>query len=89
MAWSANGDELFYADMQDTLFSVSVSTQPEVRLGKPQRLFNLRDKRLKRFAVTADGQRFVMAQALGDEAVSPALYVLQGWPALLKQAQQK
>jgi serine/threonine-protein kinase len=89
MAWSANGDELFYTDMQDTLFSVSVSTQPEVRLGKPQRLFSLREKRLKRFAVTADGQRFLMAQALGDESVSPALYVLQGWPALLKQAQQK
>jgi serine/threonine-protein kinase len=89
MSWSANGDELFYADTEDTLFSVSVSTQPEVRLGKPQRLFSLREKRLKRFAVTADGQRFVTVHALGDEAVSPALYVLQGWSALLKQAQQK
>lgn len=89
MCWSANGDELFYADLEDTLFSVSVSTQPEVRLGKPQRLFSLREKRLKLFAVTADGQRFVTAQALGDEAASPALYLLQGWPALLKQAQQK
>ncbi|HSE36104.1 MAG TPA: protein kinase, partial [Blastocatellia bacterium] len=89
MSWSANGDELFYADTEDTLFSVSVSTQPEIRLGKPQRLFSLREKRLKRFAVTADGQRFVTVHALGDEAVSPALYLLQGWPALLKQAQQK
>ena len=89
VSWSANGDELFYADLEDNLFSVSVSTQPAVLLGKPQRLFSLREKRLKRFAVTADGQRFLMAQALGDEAASRALYLLQGWPGLLKQAQQK
>jgi eukaryotic-like serine/threonine-protein kinase len=89
ICWSAKGDESFYSDLDETLFSVSVNTQPTVLLGKPQRLFSLREKRLKRFAVTADGQRFVTAQALDDEAVSPALYVLQGWPALLKQAQQK
>ena len=91
MAWSSSGNELFYVDAQGTLFSVPVSTQPAVLLGKPQRLFSLREKGLRALdlAVTSDGQRFVMVQGLGDEASSEALYLLQGWPTLLKQAQTK
>src|SRR3989442_46063 len=61
MAWSSSGNELFYVDAQGTLFSVPVSTQPAVLLGKPQRLFSLREKGLQGLgpAVTSDGQRFV------------------------------
>jgi eukaryotic-like serine/threonine-protein kinase len=91
MAWSSSGNELFYVDAQRTLFSVPVSTQPALLLGKPQRLFSLQEKGLQALglAVTSDGQRFVMVQGLGDEASSEALYLLQGWPTLLKQAQTK
>jgi dipeptidyl aminopeptidase/acylaminoacyl peptidase len=87
MVWSPRGNELFYVDLHRTLFSVPVATQPAVQLGKPQRLFSLREKGLQEydFAVASDGQRFVMVQGPGDEA----LYLLQGWPALLKQAQTK
>jgi Tol biopolymer transport system component len=91
MVWSPRGNELFYVDVRRTLFSVPVATQPAVLLEKPQRLFSLREKGLQEydFAVAPDGQRFVMVQGLGDEAGSRALYLLQGWPTLLKQAQTK
>ena len=73
------------------LFSVPLATQPAVQLGKPQRLFSLREKGLQEFdfAVAPDGQRFVMVQGIGDEAGSRAMYLLQGWPTLLKQAHTK
>jgi serine/threonine protein kinase len=91
MVWSPRGNELFYVDAHRTLFSVPVATQPAVQLGKPQRLFSLREKTLQEFdfAVAPDGQRFVMVQGLGDEAGSRALYLLQGWATLLKQAHTK
>ena len=69
--WSPDGDELFYRN-GDKMFSVDIDTVPELRVGRPELLFE------KRFAVThrwdmarnydvsRDGQRFLMVQNVND-----------------------
>ena len=91
MMWNPQGGELFYVDGKTNLFSVGVATQPEVRLGKPQLLFSTREKHLQDygFAVDSDGKRFVMVQSADDAANAGGLYLLQDWPALLRQTLKK
>jgi hypothetical protein len=62
-----------------------------VRLGKPQLLFSTREKHLQDygFDVASDGKRFVMVQSADDVANAGGLYLLQDWPALLRQTLKK
>ncbi len=64
--WNPTGGELFYRN-GDAVMAVTVSTNGELVLGKPRRLFDRRF--LDGFDVTPDGQRFVMV--IPDESAAP------------------
>jgi eukaryotic-like serine/threonine-protein kinase len=87
--WRADGRELFYVTPARQLMSVTVSAAPQLTLGIPKGLFELPISTpleapfTTRYAVTADGQRFVVHATLGG-AVAPATVVLN-WTTLLKR----
>jgi serine/threonine-protein kinase len=82
--WARGGTELLYRN-GDKMMSVSVSTEPELRAGKPSVLFEWRHPpRLfeglyrRYYDVTPDGQRFLMIEGEEGEA-SKQLHVVLNW----------
>jgi serine/threonine-protein kinase len=85
--WRADGREVFYLEGQDTFMATPVGLTPSVRVGTARRLFdrtptgiampfNLAD----RYAVSSDGQRFVIAKLVSGEAqVAPPITVVLNW----------
>ena len=75
--WNPNGRELFYRN-GDAIMAVTVSTNGELTLGKPTRLFEQRF--LGGFDVTPDGQRFVMVIPKESETPRPTqLNLILNW----------
>ncbi len=82
--WSADGTELFYRQPDGWIMSVVVETEPVFVAKDPQRLFEGRFT--GSFDVTADGQRFVMAQSVEDlGALVTELRVVLNWFEELKR----
>jgi hypothetical protein len=72
------------------MMAVSVSTDPELTLGKPELLFEgsyhgkpFMDGNLANYDVTADGQRFVMVEDVGGARGS--IHVVLNWFEELKR----
>jgi eukaryotic-like serine/threonine-protein kinase len=83
--WSGDGKELFYMAPDDYLVSVAVSVEGSAfQTGMPQRLFK---KPMGSWDVTADGQRFLVANppASGAVAASRPYRVIENWTGLLKR----
>ena len=79
--WSRDGKELFYVE-GNTLVAVSVSTAPSFSVGSATRLFEHPDVRPGNgYDVSADGQRFVLAESVGEgtDAPEPSIRVVQNW----------
>ena len=80
--WDPRGERLYYVLGRDVM-EVSVTTRPTLRAGVPRRLFEFDlapgVASHPRFAVTPDGESFVMLQA--QEPV-PAIVVVQNWLGL-------
>jgi serine/threonine protein kinase len=87
-AWRADGKELFYLAPEGKMMSVPVdSGAASLKLGVPKPLFPTRlgfDSVFRQYDVSADGQRFLLAQPLEDSASVP-ITVIVNWPALLKK----
>ena len=93
-AWASNG-ELFYRRPSDyAMMVVEVSTDPTLIVGQPRELFrggvHLSGAPRAKYAVTADGQRFLMSAPLvaspGREAgTGPKVVVVQNWVEELKE----
>jgi len=80
-AWGPRDDRLYYLVGRDVM-EVGVRTRPSFRVGSSRRLFEFGlAPGGARFAVTPDGQSFVMLQA--KEPV-PAIVVVQNWLGLTK-----
>ena len=66
----------------DTLIAVKVSTGDRFSVGSSRRLFRhpgLRGQ-IRRYDVSADGQRFVVTEDVEDEnAKPPAVHIIQNW----------
>jgi Tol biopolymer transport system component len=71
--WRSDGRELYYVLGNDTMMSVEVETESAFRAAAPKRLFALLGMRgnfpeeapwLQKYAVTADGQRFVFVRTV-------------------------
>ena len=90
-AWAQNG-ELFYRRPSDyAMMVVEVSTDPTLIVGQPRELFRggvyPGGSSRAKYAVTADGQRFLMnvAASPGTEAgTRPKVVVIQNWVEELK-----
>ena len=87
-AWARNG-ELFYRRPSDyAMMAVEVTTEPTLRVGQPRMLFpgstDPGGSPRARYAVTSDGQRFLMsAQWLGTDdggaAEGPQANIVLNW----------
>jgi Tol biopolymer transport system component len=84
-AWSGNGKELFFKNLNDEFFACRVTSKgSEIEVGAPQRLFHASVPGIGRsYDVSADGQRLLVN--LAEEVGSAPLYVAINWPAELKK----
>ncbi len=80
--WAKDGKELFYVE-GDTLMSVSVSTQNGLEAGSPKPLFRHAGfgvQAATSFDVSADGQRFLVIESVGEASEEPqAIHVIENW----------
>jgi len=87
-AWRSDGKELFYAGPDNKIMSVDVRTGPgsfEASLPKPlfeQLLRNIGNR--NDYAVSPDGQRFLMIVPAGNGAPEP-ITVVMNWSAMLNK----
>ncbi|MEW5980509.1 MAG: hypothetical protein AB1898_32385 [Acidobacteriota bacterium] len=90
-SWSRNGKELFYVEGQG-LMAVSIATTPELVVGRPTPLFEnsylAADFLLPSYAVSRDGQRFLMLDRFG-KAPQPVIRVVQNWYSEFRDAEFK
>jgi Tol biopolymer transport system component len=84
--WRRDGQELFYVAADRKLMAVTVKSGTVFESDKPHALFqtalNVAELR-QSFAVSADGQRFLVNAPIETE--SPSLTVVLNWTALLKK----
>jgi Tol biopolymer transport system component/tRNA A-37 threonylcarbamoyl transferase component Bud32 len=90
LRWSKDGRELFYVH-RNTLTAVSVATAPSFSVGTAKSLFEHRSlsRVWPNYDVSANGQRFVLVEALrteGDEP--PSIQVVQNWFAEFREGQK-
>ena len=81
--WNPNGNELFFV-LEDTLYAVEVTAEPEFQAGKPRALFSHAAFRTgfarPRYDVAPGGDRFLLAEPVtDDEAPKPSIRVVQNW----------
>ena len=68
--WRADGRELFYLAPDSSMMSVRVEARPEFTASPPTRLFATNiapDPNVPRYAVTADGRRFLGLERTGED----------------------
>ena len=86
--WSADGRELFYRN-GDEMLVVAIETAPSLQVGSPQVLFarpfvpEAPSSGAHNYDVTADGQRFLMLEAVADgiggEPSREQIILVQDW----------
>ena len=85
--WRADGKELFYLTREGTMMSVEVRPGARLDLGTPRPLFTTRlrpNTSLDQYAVTADGQRFIVMEPPTDAPLD-AMTIVTNWTTLLKK----
>ncbi len=83
--WGANGKLLFYRSGGD-LIEAEVRTAQHIEIGERRPLFKAGSVGHDRFAVTANGQRFLTMDSIDQEEVSgPDLVLIVDWPAELRR----
>ena len=88
--WRGDSKEIYYTT-HDEMFAVSVADENGLGLGRPHKLFDRPSTAWSAawpdgFAVSADGERFVMLKPAPDQSdEQPALVVVQNWYAEFAQ----
>ncbi len=87
--WRRDGKEMFYLAPDRHLMAASVDAGPSrFNAGRPQTLFEVPPEQIggmrHHYAVTADGQRFLLA-TIAQESFSPTITVVLNWTAALKK----
>jgi hypothetical protein len=85
--WRQDGKELYFLSRDQTLVAVPVVLEPTFKSGLPQRLFQTRlpvsaNPYRQQYAVSADGQRFLVNRA-PDSSRPAAIHIALDWRALL------
>lgn len=91
LSWRQDGKELFYVSSDRKMMAVDVKvTGGNFETGTPKPLFDLRipsfGSASAQFSVTADGQRFLVINMVGEITSAP-INVVTNWTADLKQGQ--
>jgi len=85
--WRGDGKEIFYTTPDSRLIAVGVRTAgDQLALDPSVDLFTLRGLELTfkdEYAVTADGQRFLVKKPL-EGNTEPQLHILTNWTSLLR-----
>jgi serine/threonine protein kinase len=89
IAWARNGKELFYISSDKKMMAVNVKTEGTTfERGTPKVLFDRHipsfNTPLAQFAVTRDGQKFIVANPVGENTSAPITVALN-WTADLKR----
>jgi Tol biopolymer transport system component/predicted Ser/Thr protein kinase len=91
LRWSRDGKELFYVE-GEKLMAVGVSTEAEFTATPPKELFEHRGLRRllwePNYAVSLDGQRFLLPEQMDTEVSDVKIRVVQNWFAEFKDQQQ-
>jgi len=85
--WRRDGKELFYLGLDGRIMAVDLRIDATVDAGVPRALFNTRlsvDPIRDQFAVTADGQRFLVQVPLVNGTPTPITVLVNWRPALGK-----
>jgi eukaryotic-like serine/threonine-protein kinase len=86
--WRGDGKELFYRNIAHEFYAVPVTLEPRFAAGIPKLLFKRRvqgdNPATPNFAMTQDGQKFLVNASLGTTQASPFTIVLN-WPESLTQ----
>lgn len=87
--WRADGKELFYVDSDKRLMAVPIKLGPnKIEAGTPHALFQTRMHGAKfalfQYAVSRDGQRFLINSLPREDAAAPMM-LLTDWTAVLKK----
>jgi serine/threonine protein kinase len=84
--WRRDGRELFFLALDGTMMAVDVRTDASFVPGTPSALFQttLVSPDASPYAVTGDGQRFVLTVSAGP-AQANAIQVISDWPELLRR----
>ena len=87
--WRADGKELYFVTLKFDFMAVPISTEKELEIGAPVKLFNRRfaftgANSLNPYAVSNNGQRFFIL-APAEEEVAAEFIVVENWPEELKK----
>ncbi len=86
--WAKGGKEIFYRSNDGSMMQAEVQTGANIEASIPKPLFQFGSgvDVLNRFAVTADGQRFLTSEPVqNDEAEKPEITLVLNWAAEMKQ----
>ncbi|MET0164726.1 MAG: protein kinase, partial [Vicinamibacterales bacterium] len=81
--WRSDGKELYYLDLEGKLMAVNITTDSKLESGTPRVLFDTKlsvDPARDQFAVTPDGQRFLVQLPVAESEPTP-ITVIVNWPA--------
>ena len=84
--WRGDSQELFFRSPTDEIMSVEMNSSGEaLRIGRTESLFQAPLAAFPNwdYAVTADGQRFLLNTRIDDDAATP-LRLIVNWPQLLE-----
>ena len=90
--WSRDGQTIFYVK-ETSLMAVPVTTKPELSIGAPRKLFESRSLLRKELSdinydVSADGQRFVVVEAVETKEADFKAHVVQNWYEEFREREQ-
>jgi Tol biopolymer transport system component len=84
--WRRDGRELYYLTPEGALMAVDIKSGASIEPGIPRQLFRTRlipSAISDQYAVTGDGQRFLVLTPVGEASESP-ITVVMNWTAALK-----
>ncbi len=86
--WSDDGKQLYFRSADAKMCVVSVETVPSFRVSSPSVLFPLHARSAmagnRQWHVAGDGQRFLVSEALHEEAAAP-ITIVTNWAEQLKK----
>jgi hypothetical protein len=86
--WRQDGKELYYLAPDGSMMAVDVlSPPPQFKAGVPHALIKTQiipAFQISQYAVSANGDRFVLLQDTQRDSASQALRVIVDWPAVLE-----